>query len=261
MIAKPNRSSYTFKKSEVSKKYFLRLPLLFLTSVFRIKGEFPRTLTIAEGFVLSFFYTRCKNKKNPDKTVTASIPEIARYLKLSERTVWSAISVLLRADLIHRAADEKGVNGDKKSTYHLNEYLLRLKSSQKKTQGQAVSNSSVVAADERAERERYYAVRRQEAETAAERAREGFEKDHPEYVEISRELGTLERESAKAEVFAPATLPEMIKRVRAKRKEKAAFLRRFGLTEQAFQAQYQCPVCSDTGFRPDGVACDCYKRE
>jgi DNA-binding Lrp family transcriptional regulator len=263
MIASPSRSTYTFDTAKVSDKYFLRAPLFFFTSTFRFKGGESRPLTITEAILAALFYTRCKNDKKRSKTFSASIPDIAEELTISPRTVWKDIQSLLRAGIIYRAADEKGVNGTMKSVYHLNDKLLRQHRKKGNTtteKKERPADQAVIAADERADRDRFYSVRRNQAQAKAERAKEKFEGEHPEYVELSKDLTTLERESAKAEVRG-GDVQTIEEKIKAKRREKTAFLRRFGLTEEYFEPQYICPKCNDTGYRADGRACDCYQRE
>ncbi len=115
------------------------------------------------------------------------------------------------------------------------------------------------AADERAERERFYALRREKAQAAAERFERRALAD-PRYKETSARLSEAERDAAKAEAFGGKNLPELLSRVRALKEQKIRVLADMGITEDDLRPKYICKKCSDTGFLPDGKACDCYRR-
>lgn len=66
---------------------------------------------------------------------------------------------------------------------------------------------------------------------------------------------------AKAEVFDPEKLPALKEKKAVLTKERKEILKELGITERQLQPQYQCKKCSDTGFLPNGAACDCYKAE
>lgn len=261
-IEKKGRSSYI---SKLQSKYFLRMPLFFLTETFSIKGEFPRELTLSEALVLALFYTRCKNDKKADKTFTTSASDIKNILNLSVRSARRAINTLLRAGLIYRAADEKGLNGYKKSTYHLNDYLLRLRrgnGSTSPTSNPAESkweNPSVRSANLRAERESYYARKRSAAIALAERNND-FARSDREYAQAEKQEYKADREIAKAELFGGdiAALKRSWQEARNKRLYR---LKKIGLTMEDLEPKFECSKCSDSGYLPSGVACDCYRKE
>ena len=117
---------------------------------------------------------------------------------------------------------------------------------------------AAISADARTERERYYAPLRRRAAARAEQAKAEAEKD-AEFSEAERAIKKGEIELAKAEVFAPETMPSLMKAMNEAKKRRAAAMVRLGFTEQDFVPQYACKKCSDTGFLPDGRMCDCYK--
>ena len=119
-------------------------------------------------------------------------------------------------------------------------------------------NEAAIAADARSERERFYAARRAKAETRARKAAELAEKDAA-FVRADGAVKKGEIELAKAEVFAPSTLPTIRERVEAARRARTAALANLGLTDADFLPRYACTKCSDTGFLPDGKMCDCYR--
>ena len=123
----------------------------------------------------------------------------------------------------------------------------------------AVRSEAAVAADERSERERFYAARRQRAMRRVERALAIAERDEA-YREAEAAIKKGEIELAKAEVFSPATLPELTLRMEEAKQRRAQALKRLQLSERDFVPEYVCAKCSDTGFLPDGRACDCYQK-
>ena len=119
-------------------------------------------------------------------------------------------------------------------------------------------SEAAIAADMRTDREHHYAVLRQNAISRAEKARKQAEQDEA-FRTSDSEIKKGEIELAKAEVFAPETVSSILKRLEETRKKRAEALLRLGLTEEDFEPKFTCPKCSDTGFLPNGKACDCYK--
>ena len=64
---------------------------------------------------------------------------------------------------------------------------------------------------------------------------------------------------AKAEVFEPKNLPALTEQKASLLRERRAILEGLGIEEAQLFPQYTCEKCSDTGFLPSGVACNCYK--
>lgn len=121
-------------------------------------------------------------------------------------------------------------------------------------------NPAVVAADERAERERYYSALRNKAQAVAARFEKRAQSD-PRFKELSAQLSQAERDAAKAEAFQADTLPALLRSVENLKNERDRILTGLGITEEDFIPRYRCPRCSDTGFLPDGRACDCYPKK
>lgn len=117
-------------------------------------------------------------------------------------------------------------------------------------------SEAAIAADKRSEREHTYAVRRQKASEEAEKARAIAERD-PAFRTADAAIKKGEIELARAEVFAPETLPALNKKIEENKRARALALEKLGLTEQDFIPKYACEKCSDTGFLPDGRMCDC----
>ncbi len=119
-------------------------------------------------------------------------------------------------------------------------------------------NPAIEAVNAKADRERYYALLREKAQTRAERfiakanANERFK-------EITAELSKMEIALAKAEVFEPATLPLLSAQKENLLAERKTILVGLGIEEKELLPQFACKKCSDTGFLPSGTACTCYK--
>ena len=119
-------------------------------------------------------------------------------------------------------------------------------------------NPTIEAVNAKADRERYYALLREKAQTRAERfiakanANERFK-------EITAELSKMEIALAKAEVFEPATLPSLSAQKKNLLAERKSILMSLGIEEKELVPQFTCKKCSDTGFLPSGTACTCYK--
>lgn len=123
----------------------------------------------------------------------------------------------------------------------------------------AYLNPAVTAADERAERERYYSALREKAQARADRFVKRAESD-PAFKDVNTRLSQAERDAAKAEVFHPDELPAFLEKISALKAERVRILTAAGITEEDLLPRYRCKKCSDTGFLPDGRACDCYKK-
>lgn len=123
----------------------------------------------------------------------------------------------------------------------------------------AFINPTVTALNERTDRERYYAERRAKAEAVAARFKRRAEQNE-EYKNISSALSEAERNVAKADAFGLDTLPLLTKKVADLKQKRITVLSNMGITENDLTPHYTCTKCSDTGFLPDGRACDCYKK-
>ncbi len=120
-----------------------------------------------------------------------------------------------------------------------------------------VKSEATVAADMRAERERYYSILRANALERAENARKKAEKN-AEYKSAITAIKRGEIELAKAEVFSPENVLQIKENLQKWITVRDSTLSKMGLSEQSFEPIYQCKKCSDTGFLPNGRMCDCY---
>lgn len=110
-----------------------------------------------------------------------------------------------------------------------------------------------------AERERYYENLRAKAEKEAERIYKRF-MENERFAAIDKRLKVIPIEQAKAEVkgdkMKVAKLEQEGSRLRL---ERSGIIEMNGMTEEDLLPKRKCRKCNDTGFREDGVACNCYK--
>lgn len=118
---------------------------------------------------------------------------------------------------------------------------------------------AIAAANERSEREHYYAVLRRHAQENEEKAIALAQSD-AQFNAAEATLRKGEIELARAEVFAPETAREIRAKIDVARKERLNALARLKLTEEDLQPAFKCKKCSDTGYLPNGLMCDCYKK-
>ena len=255
-------ASYKYKK-EVDDSTYIRTDLYLYTTEFAIPGEAsPRRLKRSEILVFGLISTHCNNRKKDKEEFSASARSIASQLGMSKETVKNAISVLLRAGLLYRDPSERGVNGHKTSKYHINAKLIRkMKRAQKAQKPATTAPRHVIEADQRAERERFYALRRDKAERKAIACREYALKHAVNFKYLENELGKIEYSLARAELKEDfKTLSELqTKKIRLK-DEFSKVLATIGMKESDLHPVYACSKCSDTGFDTHGRACDCYSR-
>lgn len=118
---------------------------------------------------------------------------------------------------------------------------------------------AAIAADERSDREGYYARLRQSAVTKADKTRRVAQSD-PLFSEAESAIRKGEIALAKAEVYEPQNVPALRAALEKAKKQRAEALRLLGLTDDDFTPKFHCAKCSDTGYLPDGKLCDCYKK-
>ncbi len=119
-------------------------------------------------------------------------------------------------------------------------------------------NPTVEAINAKSDRERYYALLREKAQTRAERFL-AKANGNARFKAISAELSKMEISLAKAEVFEPTALPRLTEQKHELLTERKQILESLGIDEKELQPQFACKKCSDTGFLPSGAACNCYK--
>ena len=119
-------------------------------------------------------------------------------------------------------------------------------------------NPMVEVINAKADRERYYAALQEKAQSRADKFIARANKN-ARFKEITTALSTMEIALAKAEVFEPKNLPALTEQKAALLRERRSILEGMGITEAELSPQFACAKCSDTGFLPSGVACNCYK--
>ena len=107
------------------------------------------------------------------------------------------------------------------------------------------------------DRERYYALRREKAQSVADKFIEKANAN-AEFKSVSQTLAKMEISLAKAEVFSPEKLPALQEEKASLVRTRKAILSALGIEEWQLLPQYSCKQCSDTGFLPSGTVCKCY---
>lgn len=110
-------------------------------------------------------------------------------------------------------------------------------------------------------REAWYTARRDAAQALAEQNRKRAEQSAA-FCEAERACKSAEISIAKAE--AQGAADEAADAVKARENAVRVLkreLKNVGLTEKDLVPQWNCKKCSDTGFLPDGRACDCYEEK
>ncbi|MBO5240519.1 MAG: DnaD domain protein [Clostridia bacterium] len=120
------------------------------------------------------------------------------------------------------------------------------------------TSPAVDAANAKADRERYYALLREKAQTRADKYL-AMANENARFKEISAELSKMELALAKAEVFEPKTLPALSEKKRSLLSERKGILTALDIDEADLLPKFTCEKCSDTGFLKSGAACGCYK--
>jgi hypothetical protein len=123
----------------------------------------------------------------------------------------------------------------------------------------AYVNANVEAANAKADRERYYATLREKAQIKADTFL-AKANENPRFKEIVKELAKMEIAQARAEISKPQELPALLEKRKALQAERKTILSTLGIKEEQLVPKYTCAKCSDSGFLPDGTACDCYKK-
>ncbi len=267
-ITRVRNKTYTeYHMKDIMKGEFERVGFWLYAFEFKIDGAL-RKLTKSEIDLYSELYTKITDKENKEKAYYGSAQSLSAILKMCPNTVIKSLRALMKADLIYR---QKALNGHEKSRYTLNMDFVRAlerdKRRQKKRKAElakreadpqaAAREQAIAASDERAERERHYSRLRAAAERIAEDNRRRAFRD-TEYKITDGKLSDVERRAARAEAFGAENLPELLAEVKKIKARKSALLSGMGMSESDLQPKYRCKKCSDTGFLPDGRACDCY---
>ena len=218
-----------------------------------------RRLTLAERLTFSLIFTHCDTGKGGGNKYCAGNAEIGRILGLNPKTVSKAVNTLIAAGLLIRAEYERGVNAGHKSIYHIpNKLLSRSRGEASPIGGEKRSKTPAEAKTEGADRARWYARRKQEAEDRAERNERKARTDN-RFKAVDTELTALAMKEAFAELAGDlAGLTKIQARRRELEQQRIKALRRLHLTPDDLRPHYHCPICRDTGFTEQGKLCGCY---
>ncbi len=261
-ISRVRNKTYTeYHMKDLISGEFERVEFCLYRLEFEIDG-IKRKLTKSEIDVYSELYTKITDKQNKAKAYFGSAKSLSAILKMCPNTVIKSLRSLMKAGLVYR---QKALSGHEKSRYTLNmEFVRQLernrrrKAREKEKDAPKSEREQIAAAlDERAERDRYYARLRAAAERIADDNRRRAFRD-TEYKITDGKLSDAERRAARAEAFGAENLPELLAEVKRIKARKKALLSGMGMSEVDLQPRYHCKKCSDTGFLPDGRACDCY---
>lgn len=121
---------------------------------------------------------------------------------------------------------------------------------------------AVQAANAIAERKRFYEIRQNESEKEASKRLEKALKLSVEFACATDELMKMQVHLGKAEFNNDAELLQELKEKEAALLRARAYgLKKIGMTVEDLEIKPFCKKCSDTGFLPNGKACDCYQKE
>jgi predicted transcriptional regulator len=261
---KSRRAGAAYSDAKRTKeKGFVKIEFYLYHTQFNVRGEREaRYLTKAEIDVLCLIKTHCANERG-EGVFLGSARGIAGTLNLSKTTVQKAITTLLRAGLVYRPAEDRGVNGHQRSVYTVNEKLLRRseknynKSSAPAQPSRKALSEEEKAANARADRERYYSELRNRA-----LSRVAFFTDQLNIDDTYRRINAAWKATApkiaRAEVFNLPELEELRKEKRRLGAQRARRMAELMISESDLIPQWHCRMCSDTGFLPNGKQCDCY---
>lgn len=249
---------------------FIKIEFYLYSTKFEVRGEKePRYLPKAAIDVLCLMKTHCSNEKTGG-VFLGSVRGIAHTLNLSPTTVQKSIDLLMRAKLVFRNESGRGLNAHKRSTFTVNQKLIRkaekkfrkgttapAQSSDKQT---SCSDHLEAAADARAEFDRYYDELRRRALNRAEWFENCLEQDDT-YRRVNGDLQALKPKIARAEIYRAPELAWLLSEQKRLEGERARRMAALNISEVDLTPQWRCNKCNDTGFHLlDGKMCDCYPR-
>lgn len=252
-ISALEQSTYTYIRDEKTGDRYYRFPEFLMGKKLKIKGEpEERELTPNEELGFAFIFTSCDNSKRNSNSFTTSNARFAKLIHCSERTAASILKTLLHAGLLTRPAEDKGVNKNKLSTYHVNfKYLRELQNGNKKPKSEPMT---------RAEVESILAERRNAAEHRAENIRALAMQDK-QYGDLTRQMNDLSIKAAFLELKDKAAALKLQKEYATLERRADARLALIGIDKADLKPKYYCRECNDTGNKPNGERCYCYRRE
>lgn len=241
---KSNRTAatYAYIGPEVKKGALRGEEFLFSEKFTYKKG------TVREDVCLTKSEVRLLNKIMSVKALEASERQLAGMLNLSERAVRSALDTLLHTDLVFRP--EKGDCASRKSLFKVNAKKMRALEEKHKRTKKDVGYEVVFVAKEvkdanaRAEREAYYARKKAEMESRAERI-DQLVRDNSTYKTAQKAFFAALHQGDGREM---ERCDDVMQRV--KEKIEASFPK----------MELTCKLCCDSGELPDGKWCTCWMK-
>lgn len=227
-----------------------------------------RKLTKTEVRILAEMIAKGKKK---DRTCESTIAELARFSGCSKRSVFKALDVFFAARIVSLPEEDKNAGKYRRHLFHLDSALYKfqeaknkyLESKTKRAAKQlSPEQKRVEASNAMSDRAHHYAVLREKAQQRAEKYIRIAERD-PRYQKANEEMRKITGKSLAEAMEARIHNPELYQALLAKKKrlqnERCAALRALHIKEEWLHPQYECEKCSDTGFLPNGKACDCYR--
>lgn len=264
LIAKGEKTStYTCDledcEPEQNKIRFLKIEDWIRFSPFALNGQ-DYYLTNKEARVLSYLISLSTNvdeetKQKQHKTIYGSASFFARRLNISPTTASSALYKL--KDLGVLRISGKARNGACHAWYKLKWNVLdeMVKAYVQKRRKAKAEKDQL---DEKNRRERFYAERHQKALEHADYMQRQAERDEG-FRTASATLRRLDVSIARAETFNLPDLASLRKQYQEAQALRAQRMAILNIDEEDLSPQWICTKCSDTGFRPDGRACNCYE--
>lgn len=244
-------SEYDFE-GEAGDDGFLLVREWLYFAIFDFFGN-KEYLSHNEVLVLSYLMSQCRNRKGA-AIWRASRRHIARRLNLSPTTVSKSIERLKDAGVIK--ASGHAINGHTREVFSLvNDVLNKAKDDVIKRVKS--KSAEIKEANARADRESHFEHLHTAAIERADKMNKRVRADEA-YRAADDEFRKLDIEIAKAQVRSLPTLPFLVERQRAAQSRRVERLAAMNLTENDLLPVWSCKKCSDSGFLPDGRACDCY---
>lgn len=252
------------EKNAESKEY-IRIYDWLYRAHFEI-GNVRVQLTAVQVEILSFI--RGYTFMNKNRIAQMSRNWIAKKLGISADCVAKNVIVLEATGILiisEKDGIKRSVNASTRTSFKINEVLWRQKEQatlkrRERQASQLVPDEAVRDADERSDRERYYAQRdAMEQKRIADMEKELARDER--YVSAEEALRKSEIEEARAEINRDsAALMRILEKRLELENQKRERMSLYGYTEQDFLPQYLCADCKDTGNRANGTFCDCWRR-
>lgn len=253
-MRKNGASAYVFEHDKVQGRKW-NCPIEVICREFDMTdddgNQFKRKLTPDWVHVYAYVYTKRKCG------VYAANKEIADELGIDPDTVATALTYLRWAKLIYFPKANVGVNGYKKNRIKLTtrwKWFKQEKEYRKRLEPQETDEEA-----EESTREIYYSRLQNKARKKAETAKNKALKN-VDYNAVMTEISSVRALAFRA--CTPQQEQAFEAQINALYVKRDGTLKNIGLTdEQLFPDFYvKCKCCKDTGFTPDGTACDCYER-